>query len=385
MAGTPGIAARVFSALAARRHQRRRHRAGLLRAQHLVRRRRARRRAEAARAVHARLPALEDRRRPRARSGRVTDVVLLGFGRVGRALAEHDRGHDGGRRVRIVGLLDRSGYVFDPRGLRARGCARLAREEGRRRAARGPRRPRGVGAPRRCASSPSHAVSRPVLVDVTAEETATCCARRSARASTSCSPTRSRSPARRTSYRRLFETRRPRPGAACATRPRSAPGCRSSTPSASSSRAATVCCASRAASAARSASCCRRSRPAAVLGGGARGDAPRLRRARPARGPLGAGRGAQGPDPGRLLGYEGPVPAAESLVPPRCASVPLEQFLARLPALDEEWQRACRGRERPAAACCATSSSATARGRQRRPARGAARLAARLAAGARAT
>ena len=85
MAGTPGIAARVFSALAARRHQHRRDRAGLVGAQHLGRGRGARRGRGAA--PH-----------PRARSsspiggGAVTrpeqaDVVLLGFGQIGRTLA----------------------------------------------------------------------------------------------------------------------------------------------------------------------------------------------------------------------------------------------------------------------------------------------------------
>ena len=58
---------------------------------------------------------------------------------------------------------------------------------------------------------------------------------------------------------------------------------------------------------------------------------------------------------GRLLGYRGAPPAAEDLVPARCA-VPLAEFLERLPSLDADWARA-RSARPPPAACCATSSS----------------------------
>ena len=109
MAGSPGIAARVFSALAERRHQRRRDRAGIVGAQHLVRgrppSRRPRRRAASTRRSSCRRSAAAVRRRaPR------TDVVFLGFGRVGRALADQIAAPiDGQPAVRVVGLLDRSG------------------------------------------------------------------------------------------------------------------------------------------------------------------------------------------------------------------------------------------------------------------------------------
>ena len=89
MAGAPGVAARVFSALSASRHQRDRDRAGLVGAQHLLRRRRGQA-AEAARRVHTafQLVKIGGGRPP----GRSTDVVLLGFGRVSRALAEDGGG-----------------------------------------------------------------------------------------------------------------------------------------------------------------------------------------------------------------------------------------------------------------------------------------------------
>jgi homoserine dehydrogenase len=41
---------------------------------------------------------------------------------------------------------------------------------------------------------------------------------------------------------------------------------------------------------------------------------------------------------GRLLGYAGPPPAAEDLVPAALRRVPLARFLDRLPALDAAWR-----------------------------------------------
>ena len=42
---------------------------------------------------------------------------------------------------------------------------------------------------------------------------------------------------------------------------------------------------------------------------------------------------------GRLLGYTGPPPVAEDLVPPALRQVKLDEFLAKLSTLDEEWRR----------------------------------------------
>jgi aspartokinase/homoserine dehydrogenase 1 len=168
MAGTPGIAARVFSALAA-------HRINViaiaqgsseLNISFVVAEEQA---AEAARAVHAafQLSKIGGGRtldRPR------TDVVLLGFGRVGRTLAEM-ASTSGQGRIRIVAALDRSGYVFDPRGLSRRRLQRLAegKDKGVLLAELGGTRASSSEALRFIAR---HAVSRPVIVDVTAEETA---------------------------------------------------------------------------------------------------------------------------------------------------------------------------------------------------------------------
>ncbi len=169
MAGTPGISARVFSALAA---------GGVnviaiaqgsseLNISFVVEGAQA---AEAARRVHAafQLSKIGGGRSPEAPR---TDVVLLGFGRVGRALADQLAARNGGSRVRVVAALDRSGYVFDPRGISRQRLLRLAqgKDQGALLASLGGRK---AGAAEALAFIATHAVSRPTLVDVTAEETA---------------------------------------------------------------------------------------------------------------------------------------------------------------------------------------------------------------------
>jgi aspartokinase/homoserine dehydrogenase 1 len=166
MAGTPGIAARVFAALAQgginviaiAQGSSERNISLVVGADDA---------AEAARRIHAvfQLAKIGGGRPP---SAPTTDVVLLGFGRVGRALAEPIAARRAG--VRVVGLIDRSGYVFDPRGIvRGRLLALAqAKDQGRLLAELG-----GVHAAAADAIAwvGGHAVSRPVLVDVTAEET----------------------------------------------------------------------------------------------------------------------------------------------------------------------------------------------------------------------
>src|SRR6185295_14291449 len=70
-----------------------------------------------------------------------------------------------------VGLMDRSGYIFEPRGLSRRRLSTLTREkdEGGLIASLGGRRASAQDA---LATIASHAVSRPVIVDVTSGETA---------------------------------------------------------------------------------------------------------------------------------------------------------------------------------------------------------------------
>jgi bifunctional aspartokinase / homoserine dehydrogenase 1 len=167
MAGTPGVAARVFSALASGRVNVIAIAQGSseLNISFVVEEAQA---AEAARRVHAafQLSKIGGGHPPDRRH---TDVVLLGFGRVGRALATMAADAGEGR-IRIVAALDRSGYVFDPRGVSRARLQRLAegKDDGALLADLGGRR---ASAAEALGWIAAHAVSRPVLVDVTAEET----------------------------------------------------------------------------------------------------------------------------------------------------------------------------------------------------------------------
>ncbi len=169
MVGTPGISARVFSALesgginvvAIAQGSSERNISVVVSSGDAP---------EAARRVHAafQLSKIGGGRsvvKPR------TDVVLLGYGRVGRALSDQiaTGTRDG---VRIVGLLDRSGYLFDARGLSRSRLRRLARDKdgGALLSSLGGR---PAKAPEALAFMADHAVSRPVVVDVTSDDTGT--------------------------------------------------------------------------------------------------------------------------------------------------------------------------------------------------------------------
>ncbi|MBC7562785.1 MAG: aspartate kinase [Gemmatimonadaceae bacterium] len=105
------------------------------------------------------------------------DVIVLGFGLIGRELAlqlAQRRTPDGGRLtapVRVVGVIDRSGYVFDPRGLSPTKLTALAEAK----AAGTPlaQQEDGIRAADEAAvrAMATHALERPILVDVTASET----------------------------------------------------------------------------------------------------------------------------------------------------------------------------------------------------------------------
>ena len=104
------------------------------------------------------------------RGGDRTDVVLLGFGRIGRVLAPLIVKHNAGR-LRVVGILDRSGCVFEPGGLAPRRLAALG-------AAKASGSPiaklaggRAGGARDLVSFIADHALGNPILVDVTADET----------------------------------------------------------------------------------------------------------------------------------------------------------------------------------------------------------------------
>jgi aspartokinase/homoserine dehydrogenase 1 len=116
--------------------------------------------------------------------GRVTtpdrvDVILLGFGQIGRALTRMiPKARSGDVSLRIVGVIDRTGHVFEPKGLSARQLASLVtqKESGSGVGKNGARRARSGTQPRPAASEAigamaRHALSQPILVDVTADDT----------------------------------------------------------------------------------------------------------------------------------------------------------------------------------------------------------------------
>ena len=170
MAGTPGIAARVFSALAE---------AGInviataqgsseLNLSLVVEGRDA---ARAERAVHAAFQLSKIGGGAVAQPER-TDVVLLGFGQIGRALAPMiAKVKRTGLTLRIVGLIDRSGVVFDARGLSPRRLATLAAAKARRTPLAKAPGGRRAGAGDAVTFIARHALTNPILVDLTAADT----------------------------------------------------------------------------------------------------------------------------------------------------------------------------------------------------------------------
>jgi len=187
MAGHPGIAARVFGALSA---------AGInivaiaqgsseLNISFVVKSAEA---GAAQRAVHDAFQ-LSKIGGGAAQRAEHTDAVLLGFGQIGRTLAQimtkSTNGRAGakagkigvtggaknGARLRLVAAIDRSGFVFESGGLSPKAVAQLAGAKAQGRtlaAAPGGRRATPEEA---LAFLGQHALSDPILVDVTADET----------------------------------------------------------------------------------------------------------------------------------------------------------------------------------------------------------------------
>jgi bifunctional aspartokinase / homoserine dehydrogenase 1 len=172
MAGTPGIAARVFSALAAADINLVAIAQGSseLNISFVV---------EASDAAAAQVAIHQGFQLSKIGGGRAShpaglDVVILGFGEIGRNLAGLLARRKPGRKdapVRVVGVVDRTGFVFDPRGLASRRVESLARwkQEGRDLSAAPGGQP--ASAAEAVAFFARHALARPVLVDATAAET----------------------------------------------------------------------------------------------------------------------------------------------------------------------------------------------------------------------
>ena len=171
MHGTPGVAAGVFSALAGGKINVVAIAQGSseLNISVVVDARHA---AEAQRRIHASFQL------SRIAGGGVIqpermEVVLLGFGQIGRTLATLiGQVRRPALDLTVAAVVDRSGFVFDPQGLSSRRLAALAKEKrgGRRLAdaAHG----RAATAEEAVRHIASYALTRPVLVDLTADETA---------------------------------------------------------------------------------------------------------------------------------------------------------------------------------------------------------------------
>ena len=170
MHGTPGVAAGVFSALAA----------GSLNVVAIAQGSSelnisvvvaATDAAEAQRRIHAAFQLSRIAGGSVIRPERM-EVVLLGFGQIGRALSILlSRVNRPALSLRVAGVIDRSGFVFDPEGISPRRLATLAaqKRKGRRLA----ELPHGQAASAEQAVSHigGYALTRPVLVDLTADDT----------------------------------------------------------------------------------------------------------------------------------------------------------------------------------------------------------------------
>jgi bifunctional aspartokinase / homoserine dehydrogenase 1 len=171
MHGTPGVAAGVFSALAAGRINVVAIAQGSseLNISVVVEARQA---ADAQRRIHAAFQL------SRIAGGGVIqpermEVILLGFGQIGRSLATMvGQVRRPALDLKVAGVIDRSGYVFDPQGIAPRRLAALAADK--RKGGRLADTPRGIAGTADSAIQhiASYALTRPVLVDLTADETA---------------------------------------------------------------------------------------------------------------------------------------------------------------------------------------------------------------------
>jgi homoserine O-acetyltransferase len=105
-------------------------------------------------------------------TGDVTaDVVILGYGRIGRELATQLGSVIGPYQARVVAVIDRTGYVFNAHGIPPAELADLAHaKEGGVGLSRSPHGHQGTAA-EALVHVHRHTPSRPILVDVTAGDT----------------------------------------------------------------------------------------------------------------------------------------------------------------------------------------------------------------------
>jgi bifunctional aspartokinase / homoserine dehydrogenase 1 len=170
MHGTPGVAAGVFSALAAGRINVVAIAQGSseLNISVVVEAREA---AEAQRRIHAAFQL------SRIAGGAVIqpermEIILLGFGQIGRTLATLlGQVRRPALSLRVAAVIDRSGFVFDPQGIGGRRLAALAADKRRGRPLAAASKGRAGTAEEAIAHIAGYALTRPVLVDLTADDT----------------------------------------------------------------------------------------------------------------------------------------------------------------------------------------------------------------------
>jgi aspartokinase/homoserine dehydrogenase 1 len=101
------------------------------------------------------------------------EVILLGFGQIGRTLGMLiGQVRRPALSLRVAAVIDRSGFVFDPQGIGPRRLAALAADKRRGRPLAKAPKGRAGTAEAAIAHIAGYALTRPVLVDLTADDTA---------------------------------------------------------------------------------------------------------------------------------------------------------------------------------------------------------------------
>ena len=101
------------------------------------------------------------------------ELVLLGFGQIGRALAALlGQVERPSLSLRVAAVIDRSGFVFDPQGISPRRLVSLAAEKKKGRPLAELSQGTQAGTEEAVAHIAGYALTRPVLVDLTADDTA---------------------------------------------------------------------------------------------------------------------------------------------------------------------------------------------------------------------
>ena len=100
------------------------------------------------------------------------ELVLLGFGQIGRALASLlGQVERPSLSLRVAAVIDRSGFIFDPEGISPRRLATLATEKRKGRSLAEQPQGRAATTEEAVTHIAGYALTRPVLVDLTADDT----------------------------------------------------------------------------------------------------------------------------------------------------------------------------------------------------------------------